>query len=244
MVDTIVDFTLPSYMELIDSLVARGYRVCDYPAAYPEARDLILRHDVDFDLEAAVTLARAEASRGWRSTYFILTRSEFYNPNSPRSRDALRILGDLGHEVGLHFDAALYRDDSVVLAGAAGDEAAALSGWAGARVRTFSLHRPNPALLVGDFAVPGLINAYAPRFFREMGYCSDSRGAWRFGRPEGNAAVREGRGLQLLTHPIWWTSDRGPQPSPKVAAFLARRARLLSDEAAAHCLAYVPSADR
>ena len=46
-----------------------------------------------------------------------------------------------------------------------------------------------------------------PRFFSEMGYCSDSRGLWRYGHPLNHEAVEKRRSLQLLTHPIWWVSD-------------------------------------
>lgn len=233
------DFTVPGYEALITRLLARGYGISDYVAARPDSADLIVRHDVDFDLDAAVTVARAEARHGWRACYFVLTRSEFYNPNAARSRAALATLTELGHEVGLHFDAALYPGDAAALAAAAQDESAQLAHWTGQPVRTFSFHRPHPTLLAQEFTVPGLVNAYAGRYFRDMGYCSDSRGTWRSGRPEDHPAIRDRRALQLLTHPIWWTADSA-NPSTKVASFLARRAKFLSDEAAAHCSAYTP----
>ena len=76
----VMDFTLPAYGRMIEKLVANGYRISGYAEVQAEAQHLILRHDVDFDLDQALRMAEFEARNGWRAHYFVLLRSAFYNP--------------------------------------------------------------------------------------------------------------------------------------------------------------------
>jgi hypothetical protein len=69
----------------------------------------------------------------------------------------------------------------------------------------FSWHRPAPRLLEGaDVEVPGLVNVYGKRFFREMPYLSDS--TFRHDGSELEAVLLGNTGpeLQLLLHPVNW----------------------------------------
>jgi hypothetical protein len=52
----------------------------------------------------------------------------------------------------------------------------------------------------------GLINAYAEYFQREVKYCSDSNGYWRFERMRDLIDFGHSR-LHLLTHCEWWTEE-------------------------------------
>ena len=63
---------------------------------------MLLRHDVDMSLAAAVTMAELEAERDVRATYFLMTRSDFYNLDGAAGVAALARLRELGHRVGLH----------------------------------------------------------------------------------------------------------------------------------------------
>jgi len=231
------DFTLRAYQVMIEALMARNYAVRGYAGAEASNRHLILRHDVDFDLDAAIGMAETEAKQGWRATYFVLLRTEFYNPLSQAGTAAVRQLINLGHDVGLHFDASLYAGDEAGLISAVKSESATLEQISDAPVTCFSLHRPHPDMLDNGFEVDGLINAYAPRYFRDFGYCSDSRGAWHHGHPLDHAAVKQGSALQLLTHPIWWI-ESGDIPSDKCSAFLERRQAILDQEMQRNCQAY------
>ncbi len=233
------DFTLAGYQRLIATLAAKGYRCVLYPDGDPAARHLILRHDIDMDPEAAVRVAELENRVGVVATYFVLVRSELYNPASKAGTRAVHRLIELGHEVGLHFDATLYENDLRVLAQGAESERRVLEMTTGQAIRTLSLHRPSPALLDGEFAVPGLLNAYEPRFFEEFAYVSDSRGGWHHGHPLDHPAIAEGRGLHLLTHPIWWTEE-GASAQNKLESFLARRYQRLELDLAANCSAFTP----
>ena len=68
----------------------------------PAAGDLILRHDVDLSLEAAVALAEVEAEAGAWSTWFLMTRSVFYNLDSAEGERAIARLRELGGRIAHH----------------------------------------------------------------------------------------------------------------------------------------------
>jgi len=231
-----IAFTPSGYIALVERLRARGYRSAAFADADPAQAHLILRHDIDMSLDAAAEMAALEAEHGMSATYFVLVRSEFYNPASAASRAALRAIGAAGHRLGLHFDAALHRPDALDEAAAA--ECALLESAAEARIETISFHRPPSAEIGGRARLAGRINAYAHRFVRDMGYCSDSRGAWTHGHPLDHPAVAEGRALHLLTHPIWWMGE-GTTATEKLRRFLGRRCTMLDRELALHCTIHV-----
>ncbi len=232
-------FTLAGYRALLQAFLDRGYRVRTFDEAEPAERHLILRHDLDMSLEAALPVAEVEAQLGLSAVFFVLLRSEFYNPHTPRARGIIDRLRSLGHDVGLHFDASLYdQHDLDDLDRAAAAECAALERAMDAPVRMISFHRPAPALIGLDRLLAGRDHAYRPRYISDMGYCADSRGAWHHGHPLDHLAVAEGRALQLLTHPIWWTGTAEEGPVEKLERFLAERRTLLQQELAANCEPY------
>lgn len=66
-------------------------------------RSILLRHDVDHSLDAALRLAHAEWKMGIKATYFLLHGASYWD--SPILPEAVRQLADFGHEVGLHINA-------------------------------------------------------------------------------------------------------------------------------------------
>lgn len=137
---------------------------------------MILRHDIDTDLAQAVRFAELEAERGVRSTYFVLLRTDFYNPASRESLQQLHRIQSLGHEIGLHFDEKAYPDGTPeetvqrIL-----KERGVLSALLETEVSTVSMHRPSRATLDADLQIPGIVNSYGRTFFRDFKYLSDSR---------------------------------------------------------------------
>lgn len=233
------EFCSQGYAALINGLIERGYEARGFHDVDQSSRHVIVRHDVDFSLEDAVRMAGQENELGIISTYFVLMRSEFYNPLSAAGLAALRAITDCRHEIGLHFDGALYAGDDQNLLRAIQLESNLLASALGRPVRTMSFHRPASERIGDTNELAGLINAYGPRFVKDMGYRSDSRGAWRYGHPFDDASIQEGRALQLLVHPFWW-SDPAMSPQERLRAFLARRARYLDEELARHCVVHVP----
>ena len=95
------DFSLAHYRELLRTAQAAGYGYAGFDRA-PEAGDLILRHDVDVSLAAAITVAELEAEEGAWSTWLLMTRSIFYNLASVEGERAIERLRALGHRVAHH----------------------------------------------------------------------------------------------------------------------------------------------
>lgn len=243
MADAPVDartFSPGAYALLIDGLRGLGYQPRGYTNVEPAARHFIMRHDVDFSLAAAVAMAEVEAGLGLSSTYFLLLRTEFYNVLSNAGLEAVRRLSLLGHEIGLHFDAALYPQDAEQLEAAIAHEAGLLQTIAGKKVGVMSFHRPAAERIGERDLWAGRLNAYGARFVRDIGYCSDSRGAWRHGAPLDHLAVKAGRAIQILVHPFWWTAPELP-PEERLRRFLAERARFLDQELARNCTVHRPS---
>ena len=89
------DFSLDHYRDLLRAAQAGGYRWAGFDRA-PEPGDLILRHDVDLSLAAAVAVAEVEADEGAWSTWFLMTRSVFYNLDSSEGEAAIARLRELG----------------------------------------------------------------------------------------------------------------------------------------------------
>jgi hypothetical protein len=232
-----IEFTLDGYRALIARFLSLGYAVKGFGEAEPEARHLILRHDVDFCIERALELARFESTLDVASIYFIQTRSIFYNALSPIVRARLDELRHLGHGIGLHFDPRGCDGVGAIDAAIAADAAILAEASAGP-VTAVSFHRPPKTQLGGAATLAGLWNTYAQRFMVNIGYCSDSRGAWHRGEPLEHPAVRGGRALQLLTHPIWWTG-RLADPRQRLQRFLDSAVRSFDRELAANCEAHI-----
>jgi hypothetical protein len=176
------DFSLAHYRELLQAGKAGGYRWAGFDKP-PAAGDFILRHDVDLSLDAALAVAEVEAAEGAWSTWFLMTRSVFYNLASSEGDRAVTRLRELGHRVAHH---AVYphvdldaRFDAVV-------------AW----------HNPDPDYMAAP--IPGAVNVMRPPFFDPEHYRSDSNQRWRHGCPHDLLARGEFEWLQLLTHPEIW----------------------------------------
>ena len=204
-----MEFTYDAYRSLLYLLRTRGYVFTDYHqyAAYP--RCVILRHDIDQSLTDAVRLAEIEAEEGIHSTWFMLLRTDFYNPASAASQKSIRRLIELGHEIGLHFDEVAYAGGSTGSRTRSSTEerilleAKILSDICGQPITTVSMHRPSKATLESDLRILGIVNSYGKTFFHDFKYLSDSRCNWR--EPVLDI-VRSGEydRLHILTHAFWY----------------------------------------
>ncbi len=173
-------FDLAHYAEIVEAAKAGGYRFAFFDRE-PEPGTILLRHDVDLSLDAALTIGRLEADAGVAASYFLMTRSEFYNLDSPSGYAAVSTLRELGHRVGLH---AVWphvdRDERFdpVLA------------W----------HNPDPEYMRQP--LEGLVNVMeAP--WADV-YRSDSNQHWRQGCPHDELRAAAFDRLQLLIHPEIW----------------------------------------
>jgi hypothetical protein len=201
-------FDLGHYRELLEAARAGGYRFAFFDRP-PEAGTILLRHDVDLSLDAAVRIAELEAEAGAAATYFLMTRSDFYNLDSASGEAAIERLRELGHRIGLHAvwphvdrDA---RFDPVL-------------AW----------HNPDPEYMRDP--VDGLVNVMeAP--WADV-YRSDSNQHWRQGCPHEELAAGSFERLQLLTHPEIWAYPGQTMRETMLAMLDAERERRVEQLAA------------
>jgi len=235
-VSAVREFSPAGYRALIGEFLSRGYTVRDFKEAESTAKHLIVRHDVDMSLEAAVEIATVENKLGVAAHYFVLLRTEMYNLFSDNGLAAVETILSLGHRIGLHLDASLYTEDD--LEEATEWEAGCLQCVTGREVDMISFHRPAKSLLGRASPLAGRCHAYQPKYFHEMTYCSDSRGRWDHGHPLDIEAVQKGLALQLLTHPIWWTAKPQEEAVSRLDRFATERHQGLRTELARNCEPY------
>lgn len=199
------DFSLGHYRELLEAAKDGGYRFAGFDRP-PEPGVLLLRHDVDLSLPAAVALAQVEAEAGVWSTWFLMTRSVFYNLASKEGEWALELLRSLGGRIAHH---AVWPDVDL-------DERFE---------RVVAWHNPEPAYMFEP--VEEARNAMAAPFFDQEHYRSDSNAHWRHGCPHEALARGELEWLQLLIHPEIWVYE-GETMGETMRSFLDadREARL------------------
>jgi hypothetical protein len=204
-------FSLAHYGELLRAAKAGGYRFAGFDRA-PEPGDLLLRHDVDLSLDAALAMAEVEREEDATATYLLMTRSVFYNLSSREGERALTRLRELGHRVGHH---AVW--PHVDLDG----RFEAVVAW----------HNPDPEYMQAE--IDGAVNVMRPPFFDAQHYRSDSNQRWRHGCPHEPLERREFEWLQLLVHPEIWVYD-GASMRDSMESFLdadrATRLELLRND--------------
>lgn len=203
-------FTYGDYQALLDDLKEQKYTIASYHNWDNTPRCVILRHDIDTDLAQAVRFAELETEAGVRSTYFVLLRTDFYNPASSKSLEKIHRIQDLGHEIGLHFDEKAYPVSTPgetvahIL-----NERDILAAILGTPVTTVSMHRPSKETLEADLKIPGMVNSYGKTFFHDFKYLSDSRRRWR--EPvEEIIQTGEYDRLHILTHAFWYHEKDEP----------------------------------
>ena len=149
-------------------------------------------------------MAELEAEAGAAATYFLMTRSEFYNLDSPSGEAAIERLRELGHRVGLHAVWPHVDHD---------DRFDPVLAW----------HNPDPEYMREP--VDGLVNVMeAP--WADV-YRSDSNQHWRQGCPHEELAAGAFERLQLLTHPEIWVYPGATMRETMLAMLDAERERRL-----------------
>jgi len=183
---------------------------------------LILRHDVDVSLKRALEMAQIEKKYDISATYMVIanyqaiTEWPLYNVKDRTSKDILKNLIDLGHEIGLHY----VLDDKEQCYDYKNSEIKQnilstrklLEDSIKKPVKTLSFHRPKSKQYEGPLIDCGMINAYSKKLMckrenlskSKVLYHSDSGGIWKYGEPLPFLIEPTKPLLQLLIHPIWW----------------------------------------
>jgi len=178
----------------------------------------VLRHDIEFSVDRALTMARIEADElGVKSTYTVQLRNNTYNALSQKNIEAIQEIKKLGHSIGLHQNPPQMEDDELI------DyilkDIETLEHYYDFEVDRFAFHRcgSNPGILEKYVEVPNKINCYAKEFFHyfqgtkpdkiHVHYLADSNHTWKYGHPMHVDYSEYPWRMQLLTHPYSWTEN-------------------------------------
>lgn len=199
------DFSLAHYRDLLRAARDGGYAWAGFDRA-PEPGVVILRHDVDLSLAAALAVAELEADEGAWSTYFLMTRSVFYNLASKEGVAAIARLRELGHRVAHH---AVWPDVDL------DDRFDNVVAW----------HNPEPDYMRAP--IEGTVNVMEAPYFDPGHYRSDSNQHWREGCPHGELRAGAFEWLQLLVHPEIWVYPGATMGETMRAMVAAKQDELL-----------------
>ena len=206
--DPNLDFTLDHYREILARIVAT-HRTFSFVEAAPmgEAlldveRFVLMRHDVEFSLDAALTMARADRGAGVRSTFFVQIGSD-YNLFDADGAEAVEEILDLGHDLGFHYDLGLLERSGGDPVEVARRAIGLIEGFFDTEIRAASPHMPMRS--GRTLGIPGIVDAYDRLYFERIKYLSDSTQVWR----EGVVTLLLDRydQIQLLTHEYHWTEE-------------------------------------
>lgn len=201
------NFSYESYNNSINKYLNSGYKFITFSQYDIEKQNklVLMRHDIDFDIEPAKKLSELENKIGVLSTYFFRITAKNYNILSPSLIKDIEFIKKRGHEIGLHLDHTHIKPNSheidLIL-----NIKYLLERDLSIEIDSFSIHEPSrTSLEISSETLDKLKlknNAYDKKFFKDIKYISDSGGRWR----EGHFAEWLDRvdRIQILTHPLWW----------------------------------------
>lgn len=223
------DFTFDNYKRLIQQAKVKGFHFILHKDEYvADRKDVIWRHDVEFEPDYALKMAQIEHEEGVEATYFFQLHSPYYNVMDPHYREVFHQIKDMGHCVGLHFDSAYWGitsenqlNDYITI------DKEYLEKNMSVEIDTFSFHNTTPfTQSCLEYRYGGLINVYSSFFKEHYNYCGDSLGYWRFDRLENVLNDDNVRHLQVLTHDANW-NENVLSPRKRFAYVMTERAKNL-----------------
>ncbi|MGA2309040.1 MAG: hypothetical protein ABSG57_05775 [Candidatus Bathyarchaeia archaeon] len=230
MLNRLRDFTYDAYIDFIN-LLKKKYRIIPFcEVTDTNAPFLILRHDVDASLEAALKMAEREKKLEIKSTYFVLFSHKLYNLLEKDSLNTLKEISGLGHEIGLHYDVETYESYGRTPRESMHNEIQMLERLLNRKIFSVACH--NVSLITGEDPlrnVKGYINVYDPRFCEN--YVSDSCRAW-FLRDLSRLLEFKSTRVHLLIHPFLWTENACKRETVLANLFneVAARNRIYKEE--------------
>ena len=193
------NFTFRHYGNILKSAKRKGFKFAFFTERNSSQKVIYLRHDIDISLENAFRVAEIAKRNKARSTFFIRTHSNFYNPFFPENVRTIRKIFDLGHMIGLHYDGEV---DLEKLEELIDQEYLFLKNFIPLS-KIVSFHRPNPKVF--DLELKEFINTYSHYFFNKgKYYISDSNRELKRGCIKEFIQKTQNSKIQILIHPIWW----------------------------------------
>ncbi|MEO8610199.1 MAG: acyltransferase [Chloroflexota bacterium] len=193
------------YRDLLKLALDQNYRFISFFDEPPAAsKSIYLRHDVDASLTMALEMAKINQSLGIRATFFLLRGSQIYNLASEPTKKWARAIADAGQDLGFHCVVPTQVSTDGIAEFVRAEYEVARHDLPELQP-VFSWHNTTDKILEWSLAhdVPGLVNAYHPRFWKSIPYKSDSLG--RHTPEQFEVILRENQPtMQLLFHPEIW----------------------------------------
>jgi len=194
-----VKFTFSRYRELLNDLKS-AFKFGSF-SKFEKEKVLYLRHDVDIFHENIIKFMDIEKSVGAKSIFFFQPNSSFYNLLAQKMKKLINFITDSGFEIGLHIDAANHNTISDII-----EETRNFFDFYSNYFKLsniISFHRPSKNVL-RNIKIPGFINTYEDRFFKEIRYFSDSNRRCFLDQMKESINKDNKTSIQLLIHPYWW----------------------------------------
>lgn len=198
-----MSFSFQGYDTILDAFSHYGYYTTSFTKFNPNNDyQLLIRHDVDYYPENCRKLMIIEEELKFKSTFFFLLTSEFYNPLSNPIQELFEEIHLRGHHIGLHYDSAALIFKSIM------NHQAIVRQILDGEFDVYSNHKPRTQ---GTEKYEGIhiLSTYDKQFAWDSKYLTDSNREWKYGHPIDylqrlQAMGLLGKNIQLLIHPIWY----------------------------------------
>ena len=222
-----------NYKIFLQKFIFKNYKFVQFSKNINPYSELILRHDIDFDVDLAYKMSIIEDELNIKSTYFFLLRSEFYNILEKTNFEKIQSIKDRGHKISIHFDPSIYENIDLGFS----FEKNIFEKLFNIHIEIISLHRPSKIFLNNNNLFNDCMHTYQPYFFNDIKYFADSQGLFRFGSPLDSEEFSQNKTIHLLIHPIWWMTKDGTNVE-KIEEFINSKNKNLKDEVAKNCIPY------
>ena len=200
------DFTLKNYERCLKEAKILNYDfylLQDWQKA-DESRSIILRHDVDTQLDVALQMAKIEKENNVKSTYFIRLHSHSYNVLCLKDFDKINQIKKMGHEIGLHYESDFYSIIKQKTITYLKKEIELLEVVFNLKIKSIAPHEPSRTNKFHIDEIDDIVQAYDKQICNKFKYISDSSCRWRDGSFYENLMKKNCENLYVLTHPYWW----------------------------------------
>ena len=198
-----MSFTFKGYETILDAFKHFGYFTTSFRKFDPLCNyQLLIRHDVDYFPENCLKLMEIEEKYGYKSTFFFLLSSPFYNPLSNKIQELFKEIHKRGFNIGLHYDFEAKIFNSSI------NHQGLIREILDGEFDIYSDHKPRK-FGMKQYDGMHIKSTYEKHYAWDSKYLTDSNREWKYGHPidyleECEANRLLGRNIQLLIHPIWY----------------------------------------
>ena len=141
-----------------------------------------------------------------------MLRSPLYNLFSRHNAWYVEQILSMGHNIGLHYDAAFSPKHNVNMHNAIYHEITILEEMFDTNVNAVSFHQPGEDILFGNVQIPHKINTYNTTDMCGFLYISDSNMRFKYENPFEVFSAGRYDHIHLLIHPLWWAYSNMASP--------------------------------